>query len=264
MLVRSPTFTNRLSSVMLTGSRPDSRIAGPRLGRRSRGASPLTAVAIASMCAGVVPQQPPTMLTSPLRGELAERRGHLVGGLVVLAERVGQAGVGVHGDEGVGEPAQLGDVGAQVGGAERAVQPDRERPDVAHGVPERLGHLAGQGASGGVGDGAGDDHRPAPAVLLEQRLEGEDRRLGVEGVEDRLDEQQVGAAVDQAAGLLEVRRDELVVGDVAGARVVDVGRDRRGAVGRAEGAGDEPRVVGAWRPRRRASRASSAPARLIS
>ena len=55
----------------------------------------------------------------------------------------------------------------------------------------------------------GDDDRPAPAVLLEERLDREDRGLGVEGVEDRLDEEQVGAAVDQAAGLLEVRRDQL-------------------------------------------------------
>ena len=65
MLVRSPTFTNRLSSVMLTGSRPDSRIAGSG-STGVRGVSLPTASAIASMCAGVVPQQPPTMLTSPL------------------------------------------------------------------------------------------------------------------------------------------------------------------------------------------------------
>ena len=33
MLVRSPTFTKRLSSVIVNGSRPDSRIAGDDLGR---------------------------------------------------------------------------------------------------------------------------------------------------------------------------------------------------------------------------------------
>ena len=64
MLVRSPTLTNSESSVMVSGSSPDSRIAGAISGT-SRGALPSTALAIAAMCSGVVPQQPPTRLTSP-------------------------------------------------------------------------------------------------------------------------------------------------------------------------------------------------------
>ncbi len=64
MLVRSPTFTKRLSSAMANGSRPDRRSAGTTTAgsRRSR---PSTAWAIAAMWAGVVPQQPPRMLTKP-------------------------------------------------------------------------------------------------------------------------------------------------------------------------------------------------------
>ena len=73
MLVRSPTFTNRRSSVTVTGSRPDSRSAGARLGRRPRRPCPRRPPAIAAMWAGVVPQQPPTRLTKPAVGEL--RRG---------------------------------------------------------------------------------------------------------------------------------------------------------------------------------------------
>ena len=65
MFVRSPTLRNRLSSVMVTASRPDSRSADGISGRR-RGVTPLAASAIAAMCSAVVPQQPPTMLTSPL------------------------------------------------------------------------------------------------------------------------------------------------------------------------------------------------------
>ena len=42
------------------------------------------------------------------------------------------------------------------------------------------------------------------------RLDREQRRLGVERVEDRLDQQQVGAAVDQALGRFGVGVDELV------------------------------------------------------
>ncbi len=81
------------------------------------------------------------------------------------------------------------------------------------------------------------------AALLEQRLQREDRRLGVQGVEDRLDQQHVRAAVDQAAGLAAVGLDELVEGDVAGARVVHVGRDRRRLAGRAQRPDDVPRLV---------------------
>ena len=74
MLVRSPTLTNRLSSV--TVERLEARTAacaGRDLGAARAAACPSTASAIAAMWSGVVPQQPPTRLTRPLVGELAER-----------------------------------------------------------------------------------------------------------------------------------------------------------------------------------------------
>ena len=63
-LVRSPTFTNRLSSPMFSGSRPDKRQATGISGSL-RGANPSTARLIAAICCGVVPQQPPTILRKP-------------------------------------------------------------------------------------------------------------------------------------------------------------------------------------------------------
>ncbi|MNS56080.1 hypothetical protein D3C72_889300 [compost metagenome] len=113
---------------------------------------------------------------------------------------------------------------------------------MGHGVPEGFGGLARQGAAGGVGDGAGNHDRQLEAQFLEHALHGEDRRLGVEGVEDGLDQDQVGAALDQAAGGLDVVFYQQIEGDVAVARVVDVGRQRAGAAGRAEHAGDEARL----------------------
>ncbi len=65
MLVRSPTFTNRLSSSIVNGSSPDSRMALGTSGTSRRG-WPSTAFAIAEMWSGVVPQHPPTRLTKPL------------------------------------------------------------------------------------------------------------------------------------------------------------------------------------------------------
>ena len=64
MLVRSPTLTNSVSSVTVSGSSPDSRSAG-RTSAGVRGVVPATARAMAAMCAGVVPQQPPTRFTKP-------------------------------------------------------------------------------------------------------------------------------------------------------------------------------------------------------
>ena len=89
-------------------------------------------------------------------------------------------------------------------GAERAVEADGERLGVAHRIPERGRRLAGQHAAGTVGDGAGDHHRHVDAALLADLGDGVDRGLGVERVEDRLDQQQIDAAVDQAARLLAI------------------------------------------------------------
>jgi hypothetical protein len=65
MLVRSPTLTNSESSVMLSGSSPERRRAGA-ISVGTCGALPSTALLNMAMWSGVVPQQPPTMLTSPL------------------------------------------------------------------------------------------------------------------------------------------------------------------------------------------------------
>ena len=64
-LVRSPTLTNRESASILNGSRPDRRHALLRSGIL-RGAIERTASAMARICSGVDPQQPPIMLTKPL------------------------------------------------------------------------------------------------------------------------------------------------------------------------------------------------------
>ena len=176
-------------------------------------------------------------------GELFDDLGGFRRQFVVLAEFVRQAGVRVRGNVGAGLVRQLFQVRAQLAGAEGAVQADRNRLGVGHGVPERFGGLAGQGTAGGVGDGAGNHDRQFDAQLFEHALHGEDRRLGVEGVEDGFDQDQVGAAFDQAFGGFGVVFHQLIEGHVAVAGVVHVRRQRAGAAGRAEHAGDEARLV---------------------
>ena len=176
-------------------------------------------------------------------GEFLDHRRHLRGAFVVFAEGIGQAGVGVGGDEGVGLGRQFLDVGPQLLGPQGAVEADGNRLGVPHRVPEGFGGLARQGTAGGVGDGAGDHDRQLDADLLEHALDREDGRLGVEGVEDGFDQDEVGAAFDQAAGGLGVVLHQLVEGDIAIAGVVDVRRDGAGPTGRAEHPGDETRAI---------------------
>ncbi len=93
----------------------------------------------------------------------------------------------------------------------------------------------------------GDQDRQVQTLLVEHAAHGEQRGLGIERVEDGLDQQHVYAAGDQRARGLAIGRDELVEIDVAEGRVVDVGRQRGRAVGGAERAGHEARLAVARR-----------------
>ena len=191
------------------------------------------------MCAGVVPQQPPTMLTRPLARELAEQLRHEFGAFVVEPELIRQASVRIRADQRIGDAPELRDVRAHFLGAERAVEPDRERRRVADRIPECRRRLTGQQPPRHVRDRAGDHDRHAHAARFGLVEDGVDRGLGVERVEDRLDQEEVRAAVEQAAYLLGIGIAQLVERDGAEAGIGDIGRDRRRAVGRADRACDE-------------------------
>jgi hypothetical protein len=124
-----------------------------------------TASAMARMWAGVVPQQPPTMLSQPPAAHSASCGARLAGvsGKPVSDKRIGQAGVGIE---------------AGVGGARSNQTPRRTaaspsgpsaqfNPMVSglawHRVPERLDRLPGQRTTRAVGDGARNHHRNALA-----------------------------------------------------------------------------------------------------
>ena len=169
--------------------------------------------------------------------------GHLPRRLVVTAEGVRQPRVRVGAGEGVGEAGELLDVGAKLLGTEGTVEADEQRLRVSHRVPERLERLTREGAARGVGDRARDRDGQSQAALVEHAESGEDRRLRVERVEHGLDKNQIDPALDQRVAGLEVGGVEILEGDVAKARVGDVGGERGGAVGRPEDARDEARAI---------------------
>ncbi len=216
-MVRSPTFTKLLSGRTLTGSSPLSRRYrggwGGRRGGRSR-----TASAIARMWAGVVPQHPPTMLTSPCSANSRSTAAM-------------DSGVSSYSPNSFGRPA-LGWVltrtgatrdsswtyGRSAGGPSAQLRPTlsgracaTEFQNASVVCPDRVRPRR-------VGDRARDHDRQPHAERLEDRLDREDRGLGVERVEDGLDEEQVGAAVEQRRRRLGVGRHQLVERRCSGSR----------------------------------------------
>src|SRR5690242_13960481 len=89
-LVRSPTFTKFVSGRIVRGSRPLNRLNGSEVGT-TRGDKPRTASLMTRMCAGVVPQQPPTRLSQPLRAQSLSCGARVSG---VSGKPVGRRGFG--------------------------------------------------------------------------------------------------------------------------------------------------------------------------
>jgi hypothetical protein len=179
-------------------------------------------------------------------GKFAYQRCGLAGLLVVLAEGVRQAGIRIGADRHIGDARELLDIGAQLLRPERAVEPDHGGLAVADRIPEGLDRLPRERAAGGIGDRARDHDRQIDRQLAHGAAHGVQRRLGVERVEDGLQQDQVGPAFDQRRGRLTVGRHQLVEIDVAKTRIVDARRQRRGAIGGADRAGHEARLPGAF------------------
>jgi hypothetical protein len=197
-LVRSPTLTNS-ESLADVERLETGQTQLPLELRHARGLTPATPSAMAAMCSGEVPQQPPTILTNPFLRPVGDFRGQLLRRFVVAAESVRQAGIRVRRDKTIAEMRQLLDVLAQFAGTEGAVEAEAQRTDVVQRVPERFGGLPRQRPSRGVGDRAGNHHRPAPTDRLEMLFDGKQRRLGVQRVENGFDQQHVGAAFAEPA-----------------------------------------------------------------
>ena len=104
----------------------------------------------------------------------------------------GRPGVRIAADVAVGDPRQLGEVRPHVARAERAVDADAERPGVRDRHPEGVDRLARQRAAAAIGDRDRDHHRQ-PARLRSSNTSSiaTIAGLGVERVEDRLEQQQI-------------------------------------------------------------------------
>ncbi len=172
----------------------------------------------------------------PGLGELAQEAARDLGRLVVTAECVREPRVRVHADQARRHVRELRDVGPHLVRPQAAVDPDDQRLGVLDRGPERLDRLAGEHPAGAV-----DDRRRDPERQIGHALAGrDDRGLGVQRVEDRLEHQQIHPALGQRQHLLCVGLLDLVEGVRAVARVVDARAERQRHVERPDRAGDEP------------------------
>ena len=147
-------------------------------------ATPSTASAIAAIQSGVVPQQPPTMLSQPLRANSPSDGRRVVLVAQEAAEAVGHAGVGIATDAGPADRRQALDRVAHQVDADRAVEPDGEGVEVRDRVVKRLDRL-GRERAAVVEDRPRDHHRQPRAGLLEELVDGEQARLHDQRVERR-------------------------------------------------------------------------------
>ena len=207
-LVRSPTFTKRMSSVRLNASSPESS----RRGTCSfflRTGSQRTRSAIALMCAGVVPQQPPTKFRWPACARSPSTLAVSSGASSYSPKALGRPGVRIHADIRIGEARQLFDIGTKLFDAERAIEADGDRARMAHRRPEGFHGLARERAPRSIGDRAGDDDGQIHACCIERGAHRVDSRLGVQRVENGFDEDGIRAALDETARGIAVGLHEL-------------------------------------------------------
>ena len=186
------------------------------------------------------PATAPDEVHETVLGERAQVPARIGGLLVVEAEGVRQARVGMARHVGRRDARHPFEEGPHLGRAERAVDADDERLGVLDRDPERVRRLAREVASAPVDRREREPERE----LGRSRARSDDRRLRVERVEDRLDQQEVDAAVAQCADLLLVRGLHLVERHRTVGGVLDLGREGERDVQRADRAGDEARLVG--------------------
>ena len=176
-------------------------------------------------------------------GKLLHEFPRAFGALVVLPKGIGQSRVGIAADGDRRKRRKVSQERPHLIRAKRAVDADRNGLCVLDAGPEGVDRLAGERAAALVGDRDGDHHGHACAALFEHFFQRHDRGLGVERVEDRLDQEDVDAAIEQPAGLFLVGIAYFVERHGAKRRVLDVGRDRKGAVGGPQRASHEARLA---------------------
>ena len=170
----------------------------------------------------------------------ADGDGHLFRPFVILAHRIGQAGVGIADDGDFAESGHAFDERNQFFRTQRAVEAERSEGIMPDGCIEGFECLAGERAS--VPVARRDRHDDGEAGCHLRR--GIEDGFRVERVETGLDEQQVDAAFDKGSDLFAVNRRHLVEREGTGCGIGYIGTECQRFGCRADAAGDPHRARG--------------------
>ena len=213
-LVRSPTISGRLASSHSTRSTPEKQVAVRFAGHLSR---PLAGDhvrdgldVLGRRAAAAADQIEPAVVD-----ELFELGGERLRRLEVLQLLVRNAGVGITGHPRSGHLVDGPEVVGHELGTGRAVEPDRQQFPVGDRDAECIRGLTGEHRAHRL-DGAGDHHRDLHAQIALELIDRQQRGFHVAGVLAGLDQQQIGAALDQRPGLQIVAVAQGPKVDVAG------------------------------------------------
>ena len=93
-------------------------------------------------------------------------------------------------------------------------------------VPKSFDRLSGDAAvAAGLNKSDRSHQRQLELALIKQSCDGKERGLGIEGIENGFYKQDVGAAVDQPAGLIIVSLHQLLIRHPPRRRAVHIRRD---------------------------------------
>ena len=150
---------------------------------------------------------------------------HIGGIQVITAERIRQTGIRVSTDITIRDTGQLRHILAQFSRPQRTVQPERDRADVSHGVIKGFSCLTGQCPAGGISDRTGKHHRQFNPQRLKLGFNSVNRRLGIQGIEDCFDHNDISPAADQCPHRAAVCLNQRIIGYIAVSRIIHIGGD---------------------------------------
>ena len=156
-------------------------------------------------------------------GEIRRELGHVMRQQVKArrCQRIRQTRIRIRGDEATRFRRELLDIRPHFIRTRRAVHADAQWLHMHHRIEISLHVLRGNQRAA-LHHRGGDLHRQLDLVLLKHFLNGKQRRLRIQRIEDRLHEQRVAPPRDQGADLVHVSLLHLIKGDWAKRRIISI------------------------------------------
>jgi len=139
-------------------------------------------------------------------GKLVKLVTHGCRRLVIFAESIGKARIGITTYINGRQAGQFFDIRPHLPGSQGAVDANAEQVGVRNRVPEGFHRLTRQGATAGVGNGDRNHYRNPAFQGVETIFNREQGGFQVEGVENRFNQQEIDSAIEQSTYLFGIGR----------------------------------------------------------